>query len=144
QLLLLERAAAKARRGAFSFHLKLDTGMNRLGISPSDVSCFARTLADCKHLRLGGVFTHFASSEEFTHDKTEQQKKTFEAALAQLRELRVQAPLVHMANSAAVVSRPETWATMVRPGLILYGHHQRYAPVERDADAARLLPLKPV
>jgi alanine racemase len=144
QLPLLERAAAKARRRAFSFHLKIDTGMNRMGISPSDVPCFAKTLANCPHLRLEGIFTHFASSEEFTHDKTEQQQQIFKAALKQLRELKVEAPLIHMANSAAVVSRPETWATMVRPGLILYGHHQSYAPVERDADAARLVPLRPV
>jgi alanine racemase len=144
QLPLLERAAARARRGRFSFHLKIDTGMNRLGLSPSDVPCFARALADCPHLRLGGIFTHFASSEEFTHDKTDQQRLIFEAALQRLRELGVEAPLVHLANSAAVVSRPETWATMVRPGLILYGYHQSYQPPQRDADAAELVPLQPV
>ncbi len=145
QLLLLERAAARARlRKPFSFHLKIDSGMNRLGISPSDVPCFAKTLANCPHLRLQGIFTHFASSEEFTHDKTDQQRRVFEAALAALRELKVEAPLIHMANSAAIVSRPETWATMVRPGLILYGHHQSYQPPERDADAAAAVPLRPV
>jgi len=143
QLWLLERAAARARR-PLSFHLKIDSGMNRLGISPSDVPCFAQTLAGCPHLRLEGIFTHLASSEEFTHDKTEQQRRVFEAALERLRELKIQAPLVHLANSAAVVSRPETWADMVRPGLILYGHHQSYQPPERDADAAALVPLRPV
>jgi alanine racemase len=144
QLLLLERAAAKARRGTVSFHLKIDTGMNRMGISPSDVPCFAKTLANCPHLRLQGIFTHFASSEEFTNDKTDQQRQVFEAALQRLRELKVEAPLVHLANSAAVVSRPETWANMVRPGLILYGHHQSYQPPQRDAAAAALVPLRPV
>ena len=44
--------------------------MNRLGISPSDVPCFARTLADCPHLELEGIFTHFASSEVFTDEET--------------------------------------------------------------------------
>jgi len=143
QLQLLERAAAKAR-GTVSFHLKIDSGMNRLGISPADVPCFAKTLGDCPHLRLGGVFTHFASSEEFTHDKTEQQQRVFEAALRQLREFKIEPALVHMANSAALVSRPESWASMVRPGLILYGHHQSYQPPQRDADAARMVPLRPV
>jgi alanine racemase len=144
QLLLLERAAARARRGPASFHLKIDTGMNRLGISPADVACFAKTLARCPHLRLGGIFTHFASSEEFTHDKTEEQRRAFEAALKRLREWKVDAPLIHLANSAAVVSRPETWGTMVRPGLILYGHHQSYQPPQRDAEAAAMVPLRPV
>ena len=144
QLWLLERAAAKLRRGPASFHLKIDTGMNRLGISPSDVACFAKTLASCPHLRLQGIFTHFASSEEFTHDQTDQQRLVFESVLERLRELKIDAPLIHLANSAAVVSRPETWATMVRPGLILYGHHQSYQPPQRDADAAEMVPLRPV
>ena len=143
QLWLLERAAARARRGPLSFHLKIDSGMNRLGISPSDVASFAQTLAGCPHLRLQGIFTHLASSEEFTHDKTEQQRRVFEETVERLRGLKIQAPLVHLANSAAVVSRPETWADMVRPGLILYGHHQSYEPPERNADAAALVPLRP-
>lgn len=144
QLWLLERAAAKSHRGQASFQLKIDTGMNRLGISPSDVDRFAQTLASCPHLKLQGIFTHFASSEEFTHDKTDQQRLIFETTLDRLRALRIEAPLVHLANSAAIVSRPETWGTMVRPGLILYGHHQSYQPPQRDAEAAELVPLRPV
>jgi len=147
QLWLLERAAARARGGPLSFHLKIDSGMNRLGISPSDAACFAQTLAGCPHLRLEGIFTHLASSEEFAsdkQDKTEQQRMVFEETVERLRGLKVQAPLLHLANSAAVVSRPETWADMVRPGLILYGHHQSYQPPERNADAAALVPLRPV
>ncbi len=146
QLWLLERAAARSRRGPLSFHLKIDSGMNRLGISPSDVDCFAQTLAGCPHLRLEGIFTHLASSEEFTpdkHDKTEQQRAVFEETVDRLRALKIQAPLLHLANSAAVVSRPETWADLVRPGLILYGHHQSYQPPERNADAAAMVPLRP-
>src|SRR6185295_16798418 len=75
QLALLDRAVARARVAPFPFHLKIDSGMNRLGISPSDIPCFAQTLAGCRHLRLQGIFTHFAASEEFTHDKTEQQTR---------------------------------------------------------------------
>jgi alanine racemase len=144
QLWLLERAAAKLRSKPVSFHLKIDTGMNRLGISPNEVESLATTLAACPHLRLQGIFTHFASSEEFTTEKTDEQRRTFEATLAKLLELKIAAPLVHMANSAAIVCRPETWANMVRPGLILYGHHQRYDPPQRDAAAAEIMPLRPV
>src|ERR1700686_1335826 len=65
QLRMLERAAARARR-RIKFHAKFQTGMNRLGLSASDVPCFARTLASCAHIECQGIFTHFASSEVFT------------------------------------------------------------------------------
>src|SRR6202165_3647845 len=149
QLPLLERAPA--RRGGkkpVPFHLKMDTGMNRLGIAPGDVECFARQLAKCKHLRLGGIFTHFASSEVFSNTRTGQQtqaqEERFYAAVERLRTLGIDPGIVHLANSAAIVSRPETWADMVRPGAILYGYHPGYDPVEKRAEIEARLPLKPV
>ena len=150
QLVLLERAAARhrAKRGSVDFHLKVDSGMNRLGIAPSDADCFARQLAKCPHLRLGGVFTHFASSEVFSPslqgEQTRQQEARFYAALERLRALGLDPGLIHLANSAAIVTRPETWADMVRPGALLYGYHPGYDPVERRAEFEARLPLKPV
>jgi alanine racemase len=149
QLPLLERAAARrGGRKPASFHLKIDTGMNRLGIAPSDIDCFARQLAKCKHLQLTGIFSHFASSEVFTDTavgkQTREQEECFYAALERLRALGIDPGLVHLANSAAIVSRPETWADMVRPGAILYGYHPGYDPMEKREEAERLLPLKPV
>ena len=147
QLPLLERAAARRGRTPASFHLKIDTGMNRLGIAPSDVDCFARQLGKCKHLRLTGIFSHFASSEVFTDTaagkQTQEQEERFYAALDRLRALGIDPGLVHLANSAAIVSRPETWADMVRPGAILYGYHPGYDPGEKREEAEKLLPLKP-
>ena len=104
--------------------------MNRLGIPPSEIPAFARVLADCPHLRLAGTFTHIASSEVFTTEQTIEQEKTFEAALACMRSLGLDPGIVHMANSAAIVSRPSTWRDMVRPGAILYGYHQFFEPSE--------------
>ncbi len=149
QLTLLERAAARnGRRKRTSFHLKMDTGMNRLGIAPNDVECFARQLAKCKHIELGGVFTHFASSEVFSDSvagrQTAEQEERFHAAIERLRALGVDPGIVHLANSAALVSRPETWADMVRPGALLYGYHPGYMPVERRAELEARLPLRPV
>ena len=149
QLPLLERAAARAgsRRRA-TFHLKIDTGMNRLGIAPADIECFARQLAKCKHLQLTGIFSHFASSGVFTDDavgrQTQEQEECFYAALDRLPALGIDPGLVHLANSAAIVSRPESWADMVRPGAILYGYHPGYDPAEKREEAEKLLPLKPV
>ena len=156
QLKQLDRAAArflarkdgKKSRKRVSFHLKMDTGMNRLGIAPGDIECFARQLAKCKHLELGGVFTHFASSEVLTNtrvgEQTRQQEERFYAALDRLRALGIDPGIVHLANSAAIVTRPETWADMVRPGAILYGYHQFFEPSELNPEMEAKLAVKPV
>ena len=149
QLAALNRAAAKrAKRDRVSFHLKMDTGMNRLGIATGDVDCFAGQLAKCSHLQLGGVLTHFASSEAFTPsaqgEQTREQEEHFFVALERLRALGIDPGIVHLANSAAIAARPETWADMVRPGVILYGYHPGYDPSEMRAESERKLPLKPV
>lgn len=148
QLAALERAAARRRARRVSFHLKIDTGMNRIGILPNEVECFARQLAKCKHLQLGGVMTHFASSEAFTNtlagEQTRRQEEQFYAALEKLRALGVDTGIVHLANSGAIVARPETWADMVRPGVILYGYHPGYEPEERREEFEARLRLEPV
>jgi alanine racemase len=150
QLLPLERAVARAagkRRPhstkRFEFHLKIDTGMNRLGIAPAALECVARTLRQCPHLRLSGTFTHLASSEDFTSTQTEEQAAVFAAALARMRELDLSPGITHLANSAAVVARPGTWADMVRPGAVLYGYHQNFNPPEMRLEALRHLPVQP-
>jgi alanine racemase len=148
QLGQLEKAAAKRGKRRVLFHLKMDTGMNRLGIAPGDAECFARQLAKCKHLEIGGVMTHLASSEAFSESvagrQTKEQEERFYAALERLRALGIEPGLVHLANSAAIVSRPETWADMVRPGAILYGYHPGYDPIERRPEIEARLPLEPV
>ena len=149
QLEALNHAAARrSPRKPVSFHLKIDTGMNRIGIATGDVECFARQLEKCKHLRLGGVMTHFASSEAFgtsaQGQQTPEQENNFHGALDHLRKLGIDTGIVHMANSAAIAARPESWGDMVRPGVILYGYHPGYDPPEQRAEAERRLPLKPV
>jgi alanine racemase len=148
QLALLDRVAARRGKKDVPFHLKIDTGMNRLGIATSDVECFARQLGKCKHLQLTGIFSHFASSEVFTNtavgQQTREQEERFYAALDRLRTLGVDPGVVHLANSAAIVTRPETWADMVRPGAILYGYHPGYDPAEKRAEIEARLPVQPV
>src|SRR4029077_18655551 len=107
---------------------------------------FARQLAKCGHLQLTGIFSHFASSEVFTRtavgQQTREQEERFYAALDRLRALGVDPGIVHLANSAAIVTRPETWADMVRPGAILYGYHPGYDPVEERPEIEARQPLK--
>jgi len=149
QLAALESAAAhrKAAKRSVGFHLKIDTGMNRLGIAPTDIDCFARQYEKSSRLKLEGVFTHFASSGVFegpVGDQTRQQEESFHQAISRLRAIGIDPGIIHLANSAAIASRPETWADMVRPGAILYGYHPGYDPIELRAQMEKKLPLRPV
>lgn len=141
----LERAA-KAVRGRTSpvrFHLKINTGMNRLGIEPAEIDDFASALAACRHIQLEGTLTHFASAEDFTARQTDEQEKLFRACLDRLRARGVSPGIVHMANSGAICARPGTVADMVRPGAILYGYYQSFDPPRKGREVQGRIPLLP-
>ena len=117
----LEKAARKQQIN-LPVHLKVDTGMNRLGAPKEALDELCVKLAACSHLHLEGVSTHFASAEVLDAEDARRQMQRFEDALAVLAAHNLHPPLVHMGNSAAVSARPETWKTMVRPGILLYGY----------------------
>ena len=149
QLAALDSAASRRKfaKRSVGFHLKIDSGMNRLGIAPTDVDCFARQYEKSSRLKLEGVFTHFASSGVFDGPVAAQnrcQEENFYRAVERLRSLGIDPGIIHLANSAAIASRPETWADMVRPGAILYGYHPGYDPIERRVEAEKQLPLRAV
>jgi alanine racemase len=148
QLALFDAAVAKSSKKHVAIHLKLDTGMNRLGIAPTDVDCFVNQLAKCKHLELNGTFTHLASSEVLTDSptgrQTAEQLERFFGAVDRLRARGVSPGIAHIANSAAIAARPETWADMVRPGAILYGYHPGFDPMDRRVEFESKLSLRPV
>ncbi|MGA7637762.1 MAG: alanine racemase [Candidatus Acidiferrales bacterium] len=140
----LERSAkAFGGKARVPFHLKINTGMNRLGISPEEIEPFARALAECKHIQLEGTFTHFASAEDFTAQQTNDQENLFLSCLARMRDLGVSPGIVHMANSGAICARASTWADMVRPGAILYGYHQSFDPPQKKDEVVGQIPLRP-
>jgi alanine racemase len=140
----LERAAKSARvKSPLRFHLKINTGMNRLGLLPSELDAFASALADCRHIELEGTFTHFASAEDFSARQTDEQEETFRKCLDLLRALGVSPGVVHMANSGAICARPSTWADMVRPGAILYGYYQSFDPPHKGQEIRDRLPVEP-
>lgn len=140
----LERSAkAFGGKARVPFHLKINTGMNRLGISPEEIEPFARALAECKHIQLEGTFTHFASAEDFTAQQTNDQENLFLSCLARMRDLGVSPGIVHMANSGAICARASTWADMVRPGAILYGYHQSFDPPQKKQEIVGQIPLRP-
>jgi len=147
-LTLFEAAAAKAHKKHVSIHLKFDTGMNRLGIAPAEADCFAKRFAKCKRLELTGTFTHLAASEVFTDTptgrETPEQLERFFGAIDRLRALGIWPGIVHVANSAAIAARPESWADMVRPGAVLYGYHPGFDPMDLRTKYEALLALRPV
>jgi len=141
---LLERTAKSAhRKSRLRFHLKINTGMNRLGISPSELAAFASELAECRHLELEGTFTHCASAEDFSARQTDSQEQLFRECLSRMHSLGLSPGIVHMANSGAICARPSTWADMIRPGAILYGYYQSFDPPQKGREVRERLPLQP-
>ncbi|MGC2247027.1 MAG: alanine racemase, partial [Terriglobales bacterium] len=138
----LENAARK-QQIVLPVHLKIDTGLNRLGATAAALPELCVKLAASEHLRLEGVSTHFASAEVLDAEDAPRQMKRFEEALAILAARGLHPPLVHMSNSAAVSARHETWKTMVRPGILLYGYS---LPTMRGGQTTNEpgLPLRPV
>ncbi len=132
--------AADAQKKTVAVHLKIDTGMSRIGCKPSEAVKLATQIVRAKHLRLQGVATHFAvadSDAESDRAFTKNQLERFRDAIEAIRQTGIRIPLVHAANSGAVQLLPEAQFDMVRPGLLAYG----YLPIQ---GAATALDVKPV
>ena len=119
-----ERCNALGRRARV--HLKVDTGMRRMGIEPNDAIAFLREIINLsEQVELVGLSTHFATSDELDHTFFKQQLGTFEAVIREVRGAGIHIPFIHAANSGAILQYPhESAFDMVRPGIMLYG----YAP----------------
>lgn len=115
--------AAEALKHPFPIHIKVDTGMGRLGLSPSELAALFNALPDWKSLRLEGFMTHLADSDGDDPSHTEQQLKSFRGLLEQVEQRGITVPLVHVANSAAIMRYPQSHFSLVRPGIMLYGYH---------------------
>jgi alanine racemase len=116
----LDRAAAKLGRVARA-HLKLDSGMGRLGLRPEDLAPLLETWKGCPHVVLDGVFTNFASADDPASPQNGFQRERFLSMVAAVRESGFSPSWIHMANSAALLSRPDARLTLLRPGITLYG-----------------------
>ncbi|NLG29162.1 MAG: alanine racemase, partial [Chloroflexi bacterium] len=116
----LSRAAQAVGRVA-RVHVKVDTGMGRLGLLPEETLPFVRQLAHLPGLQVEGIFTHMASADETDLSYTRWQLARFDAVLAPLAAEGLLPPCVHAANSACLLRLPESHYTMVRPGIALFG-----------------------
>ncbi len=103
-------------------HIKVDTGMGRLGFRPEEMSQIVRTIKEMPHIEIEGCMSHFSSSEvrdEYGLD----QIRTFERSLQMMNEEGAIPKIAHMANSGAITNYPEGYFDMIRVGISLYGSH---------------------
>jgi len=112
--------AAKKLRKAVPVHVKIDTGMGRIGVSSANSLPLIKYLSKSKNLVLEGMYTHFASAD-CDSDFTNKQISAFKETAAAAERIGINIPILHTANSAAMLKHPESHFDMVRPGLALYG-----------------------
>ncbi len=112
---------AKKYHRNIRIHVEIDTGMGGAGVCPDRAIPFIKGLLLIENLEIEGVFTHFSSSEEKDKSFTYEQNRKFKEVIKQLENERISIPLIHAANSAAILDIPDSHYNMVRPGLILYG-----------------------
>jgi alanine racemase len=119
-LAALEEAAARAGR-TIEAHLKVDSGMGRLGLREEEVPALLSALAGAPHVRITGLFSNLASADNPGSPQTEEQLGRFLGILDALRRAGVEPEWVHLSNSSALLAHPRTHLTLCRPGLSLYG-----------------------
>jgi alanine racemase len=115
------QAAAARYEVRLHCHLKLDTGMNRLGFRHDNLAATIPAVAASPHLEVDAVYTHFATADNPEHPAFAAQRESFETALAALPGLGIPVRARHAANSAALWRDERVWYDFVRPGLLLYG-----------------------
>ena len=115
------QAAAAARGTRVRYHLKIDTGMHRLGFRHENLTWTLPELLESQNLALEAVYTHFATADEPEHPLFDEQRLLFDKACATLQTLGATPRYRHAANSAALLRDSRVWYDFVRPGLLLHG-----------------------
>ena len=114
-------AIVHRRKKSLNVHLKIDTGMGRIGLLAAEFNSWLPKIKTLKALKIEGVFSHFSHAESVEGSYTRQQLRTFQGIVERLRAEGIFPSLVHLANSAATITLPQAYFDMVRPGLMLYG-----------------------
>lgn len=122
----LEVAAAAARKrggrsARWAVHLKVDTGMHRVGMSPVETRDVAASVIATESLVLGGLFSHLATADDPDRPETAEQLECFNEVLATLRDAGIDPGITHIANSAGTIAHPATRRDLVRCGISIYG-----------------------
>jgi alanine racemase len=112
---------ARERGVRLSYHLKVDTGMGRIGFPASEIDSWLPELESLKALRLEGLFSHFSQAESVEGSYTLRQLEIFRHVVERVHRAGHRPSLIHLANSASVITLPDAHFNLVRPGLMLYG-----------------------
>ncbi len=102
-------------------HLKVDTGMGRIGIFSHDILGFIKKIRALKNVEIEGIFTHFSVADEKDKTYTEKQFRKFMGVLTALEKEGIRIPIKHLGNSATLLDLPHMWLDLVRPGISIYG-----------------------
>jgi alanine racemase len=132
--------AVRSHQTPYPIHLKVETGMGRLGFSPEELLTVLDDPLLHSPLKVEGLMTHLADADGADSTFTERQLGSFNALLEQIRLRGFTVPLVHAANSAAIVRFPDAHFSLVRPGIMLYGYHTLPATIP-DPDLRPVLSL---
>jgi alanine racemase len=130
-------AAAKLKHTQLTVHLKVDTGMGRIGCTPQNAVRLAALISESKNLELGGVCTHFPVSDSADPRFTGKQINAIKDIVSRLTIKGLHPGIIHAANSGAIIDKPDAVFDMVRPGIILYGYYPSHGQ-------ERILSVKPV
>lgn len=138
----MDRAAGE-RGTVADVHIKIDTGMGRLGVRFDELSEFTEALKKFQNVRVDGLITHFAAADEPSCGLlTKDQIQRFENAVTAFRQYGFNPTYQHLSNSAAVFGQPTAWGNMVRPGGVLYGlWRDILAPADREVNLRRVMSL---
>lgn len=135
--LALSKAASNSNRSA-RLHLKIDTGMGRIGFRPDDSSIeLIREISLLPGIIVEGIFSHLATADHLDKSFARQQVKVFKSFVSKLEGAGISIPLKHLGNSAAIMEMPEAHFDMVRAGIITYG---LYPSSEVDKSKLELMP----
>lgn len=116
----MQRVASRFKK-EFRYHLKIDTGMSRLGFMKEDIDDIISLISGYDNLKLDGIFTHFSSADDQDITYTQQQISEFRDIVRKFNDAGYYPKYIHMANSAAIQRFPESISNLVRPGIMIYG-----------------------
>jgi alanine racemase len=102
-------------------HVKVDTGMGRIGVLPENALAFVRRVRRFKNLNLTGIFSHFSSADDADKAFAGRQLEIFNRVTREIEAAGIHIPKKHMANSAAILDLPESYLDLARPGIMIYG-----------------------
>ena len=116
-------AAAKKQGKKIPVHIKVDTGMGRIGVLAEEAAAFANRVRKFENLDIEGVASHFSTADGGNSSFAEEQLQRFTRTLEEMKNVDIDPPYCHIANSAALVTLPAAHFTLVRPGIMLYGSY---------------------